>query len=120
MKKIILIILLAIAACLSAITHYIFNKKCSNLKIQEIFTTESPSHKSITQYINASGNIKAKDQISVGSLVAGRVIKINAEDNDIVKKGDVLAILDNGIGDVGTKKLQAILDEAEATLQFQE
>ncbi len=84
------------------------------------FTTEKPIERKLVQFVNASGTLKAKNQISVGSLVAGRVIEIRADDNDVVKKDQILAILDNGIGDTAVMKLKALLEEAQANLEFQE
>src|SRR3990172_6617326 len=84
------------------------------------YTLEAPTPRDLTQFITASGNLKARDQISVGSLVAGKVAEIVAEDNDIVKKDQVLAILDNGIGDTAIKRLKAQLAEAKAQRTYQE
>lgn len=120
MKKSIVIGLVAIIVCTATIAGYIFIKKTEKPIVSKLFFTEKPEYRMVTQYINASGNIKAKDQISVGSLVAGRVVQIKADDNDIVKKDQVLAILDNGVGDVAVKRLQAALDEAQAIFTYQE
>jgi len=87
---------------------------------QNIFSIEQPSQRDLVQYITTSGTLKARDEITVGSLVAGRVIKIVADDNDIVKKDDILAILDDGIGDSNVKRQKGILKEAQANLDFQE
>jgi len=97
---------------------YIKNKN-ANIPINPI-RTEKPTRKDLTQFVNASGKLKAVVQITVGSLVAGRVVKILAADNDIVKKSQVLAILDDGIGDSEVKKTTADLAEARANLDFQE
>jgi len=70
--------------------------------------------------VTASGNLKAKEQISVGSLVAGKVVEIKAEDNDIVKKDQVLAVLDDGIGDTETRRLKALLEESKVNLTYLE
>lgn len=82
--------------------------------------TEQPVKKDLTQIVNASGKLKAVVQITVGSLVAGRIIEVRAQDNDIVKKNQILALLDNGIGDSDVKKNAAELACAQATLEYQE
>lgn len=120
MKKIYSIIALVIVVASALLTGCFFITKTKKTPKSKLFTVEKPTFRSVTQYINASGNLKAKDQISVGSLVAGRVIQIKADDNDVVKKDQVLAILDNGIGDVAVKRLQASLDEAIAIFSYQE
>jgi multidrug efflux pump subunit AcrA (membrane-fusion protein) len=45
-------------------------------------------------------------------LVAGRVVKVFAADNDLVKKNQILAILDDGVGDSEVKRTTADLTEA--------
>ena len=87
---------------------YTFRKK-QNASSAEPIKTEKPIRKALIQMVTASGNLKAKEQISVGSLVAGKVIDIKVEDNDVVKKDQILAILDDGVGDTETKRLTANL-----------
>ncbi len=120
MKKKIVIGLLTTVIVIATISGYIILKKYEKPASTKLFTVEKPVYRSATQYLNASGNLKAKDQISVGSLVAGRVIEIKADDNDQVKKDQVLAILDNGVGETAVKRLQAALDEAQALFDYQE
>ena len=96
---------------------YLFKKHTQGTKSP--YLTEAPQHRDLTQFITASGNLKARDQISVGSLVTGKVVEILAEDNDMVKKDQVLAILDNGIGKTAIKRLEAQLAEAKAQAIYQ-
>ncbi len=97
---------------------YIKNKK-SKIPVNPI-RTEQPIRQDLSQFVNASGKLKAVVQITVGSLVAGRVVKVLAQDNDIVKKGQLLAVLDDGVGDSEVKRTTADLAEARANLDFQE
>ncbi|MBS1987434.1 efflux RND transporter periplasmic adaptor subunit [Candidatus Dependentiae bacterium] len=120
MKKRIVIALLASVVVVATISGYVIVKKHDKPTSIKLFTVEKPIYRPLTQYINASGNLKAKDQISIGSLVAGRVVEIKADDNDQVKKDQVLAILDNGIGETAVKRLEATLDEAQAIFDYQE
>ena len=98
---------------------YAFHKKRKAIIVEPI-KTEKPIRKAVIQMITASGNLKAREQISVGSLVAGKVIDIKVEDNDVVKKGQVLAVLDDGVGDTETKRLTANLAEAKANYVYLE
>jgi HlyD family secretion protein len=106
-----------IALSMGTITYVIYKRKCAAIK-QNPYQIENPTYRDLTQYVTATGNLKARDQISVGSLVAGKVIKIMAEDNDIVKKDQVLIVLDDGVGDADIKKAQANLAEAEANATY--
>jgi HlyD family secretion protein len=73
----------------------------------------------VTQYISATGTLRAKDQISIGSIIPGKVETIFVEDNDPVKKNQVLAILDDGVGNSAVKLTQAALNEAKEKLGYQ-
>lgn len=116
MKGKLLTILIAIA--ISAASAIYIIKKKKNAVVIEPLITEKPIRKDVVQIVTASGTLKAKEQISVGSLVAGKVVEIKVDDNDVVKAGQILAILDDGIGDSNVKKLKAILVEAKATADF--
>lgn len=84
------------------------------------YSTEKPIRHNIIQTITASGTLKAEDQLTVGSLEDGKVEKILVDDNDSVKKDQVLAILDNGIGDSAVKNAKSKLKEAKARLEYLE
>lgn len=97
---------------------YFFGKKYK--KTEPLLKTEKPQRKDLTQHVHASGTLRAKEQITIGSLEAGTIIKILADNNDKIKKNQVLAILDNGIGDSNVKLLQARLNQRKTELWYQE
>ncbi len=113
------IVIIVFLAIIGAGIFVYIKKKKSALPVNPI-RTEKPVKQDIVQYVNASGKLKAVVQITVGSLVAGRVVKILAEDNDVVKKDQILTILDDGIGDSEVKKTMADLAEARSNLEYQE
>lgn len=102
-------------ATVSASLFWIFKK---NNHIDP-YKTEPIIKRDLTQYVTATGTLKVTEQISVGSLITGKVIEIKANDNDNVKKGQVLAVLDNGIGDSAVKRLKALLEIAKAQANYQ-
>lgn len=114
-NKIIIIITLLFISGAGA--FYIFKK--NKTAKGPLFTTEKPLRKKMTQYINAAGTLKAKEEITIGSLVAGRVIKIHAWDNAFVTKDQVLVELDDGIGDSAVKALKAQIKQIEDKLEYQ-
>ena len=116
-NKKILINSLIIIVILSAGSYWFFGKKNQNNSMP--FKTQKPTTTDMVQIVNATGTLRAKDQITVGSLLAGKVDKILVDDNDFVKKDQVLAVLDNGIGDTSVKKLRAVLLEVKANLKYQ-
>lgn len=113
-----LIILLFLIIIIGFGSFLLIKRKNQEKKVS--FKTEKPFQQDITQYVNATGSLQAKEQITIGSLIAGKVEKIIADDNDVVKKDQVLAILDDGIGDSAIKSLKAILLEANANLKYQQ
>ncbi len=113
------LILLLVVTGISGTFLYVTKQKHTKKRLDQVFFTEKISTKDIAQFISTSGNLRAKDRIKVGSLVAGKVAQILADDNDVVTKGQILAVLDNGIGDSAVKKQRAIVAEAEAYLDFQ-
>lgn len=118
MSKNKLIILISSILFAAGTSYYIFKNNHKEKKLP--FKTSKPYRKTLTQYVNAAGTLKAKDEITIGSLVAGRVIDIKADDNDFVKKDQVLTILDDGIGYSAVKKAKALLEEAKANLAYYE
>ena len=118
MNKNKLIIILLTITLISGITFYFITKNHKEKKLP--FKIENPIRKNLTQYVNSSGTLKAKDEVTVGSLVAGRVVKIIANDNDVVKKGQLLAVLEDEVGYSEVEKLKATLQEIKAKLIFEE
>jgi len=113
-----IITIISIVIIIGTGTYFIFKK--TQKKPKPPFRTEKPLRKDLVQYVNSSGTLKAKKQITIGSLEAGKVIEILSDNNDPVKENQVLAILDNGVGDSNVKKLEAALDEAKAIVEYQE
>lgn len=71
------------------------------------FSSE-PAHKAdVLVTVTATGTLEAVTLVEVGAEVTGRVLKLNAGENDKVKKGQVLAVID-------PEQLQAALDQASA------
>lgn len=85
---------------------------------EQWYTTATPTSKALTQYITAAGRLQAQDKITVGSLVAGRIVTLHVDDNDFVKKDQVLVELDDGVGYSAVKKATANLKQAVANLNY--
>ncbi len=99
MNRIIRISLISIItiALISGTTWYVMHS--SQAAPQELFLTGKIAHNPITKQITTSGNLKIKNTVKVGSLVSGTISQLLAEENATVKKGELLAIIDNGKGD---------------------
>lgn len=55
----------------------------------------SPQYKEITETVFASGVLEPNDKYNLTAQSEGYIIKLNFTEGDIVKTGDVLAIIDN-------------------------
>ena len=76
----------------------------------------TPTRQDLEQFIKASGTLKAKEQLIVGSLVGGRILEWYADANDTVKKDQILAKIDDGVGYAGVEKALAVVAERTAEL----
>ena len=63
----------------------------------------------ITVTVTATGNLEPRNQVDIGSELSGTMRLVNVDVNDVVKKGQVLAVLD-------TTRLKAQVLQAESSL----
>ncbi len=115
-KKSLLYLLITIFALFALgpkIYKYFFSKK-RNLPFQ----TTTLKQKDIQQTIYASGNLQIKDNIKIGSLIAGTIIDIYVAEGDKVKKGQLLTLIDNGKGDTDVQIAQGTLKKATSQLTY--
>jgi HlyD family secretion protein len=115
--KYVRIILVTLLIAASGFSFWLFKHLSTSNK--KLFVTTNPTTRTLVQYVTASGTLKVEIQISIGSLITGRIKKWIADDNDLVKKDQTLAIIDNGIGDSAVKKLTAALAIAQEQANFQ-
>lgn len=67
--------------------------------------------------LNASGYVVAQRKAALASKVTGRLVEINVEEGDVVKKGDVVARLENEDSAALKKQAVANLEVARAELE---
>ncbi len=68
----------------------------------------------LTSVVTASGEIKPRDYYNIGANVMGRIVAINVKEGDHVKKGEVLARLENIQAGADVQAQQASLNSALA------
>lgn len=64
-----------------------------------LFKTEHPQRKTITQTVAASGILEIKNMMKIGSVISGIATKIYVEENEFVKKEQLLTYIDPGTGE---------------------
>ena len=111
-KKSIIITLLIIVIIISAILYYIFRDKGPAY----IYTTEKPHTGSVASLVSATGTISATNEVLIGSQVSGTISAVFVEENDAVKKGDILAIINPDTINQTIARYEAQLNSAKATL----
>ena len=90
-KKIIIIIsVISILLLLIGLIHYFWGNKT----IVYYWRTVPVEKGDVDVIVTATGSMAADTSVDVGVQVSGTIAKINVDFNDIVKKGQVIAILD--------------------------
>lgn len=113
-NKLIIIILIILAL----IGLYFFKKIWFPAKKRHLYSTAKPIERGIKHVVKATGYIEVNNMMKIGSLVSGVVDKMYAEENDPVKKGQLLALIDDGKGDTLVKQAEAQLESAQARLTY--
>ena len=101
------IIVLALAA--GAVAFVVIKKPWAKSEDPITFSTVTVSRGSIAAQVTANGTLSAVKTVQVGAQVSGRVVELDADFNAIVKKGQVIAKLDDVV-------LRSQVDQASASL----
>ena len=80
------------------------------------YATKPVTHGDLAVTVSATGTLAPRDQVDVGSEVSGKIDKLEADFNDHVKKGQVLARINTDQLVAQLQQAQAALDQAQATL----
>jgi HlyD family secretion protein len=71
----------------------------------------------LTVTVTATGNLKATNQVDVGTEVSGTIESVDVDYNDVVKAGQVLARLDTTMLEAQVSQSRAALESARANLR---
>lgn len=88
--------------------------KIAVVGIQEI------SVKSFDHYIDVQGQVEAKQNVSVSALSAGRLASVFVKEGQYVKRGQLLAKIDDGVIQASINEVQSQLDLANDLLARQQ
>jgi len=105
-RKIIIVITIIVLLAAAAAVYSVW-KNQKDTKIS--WVTVQPEKGDIQNLVTATGTVNALKSVLVGTQVSGVISKIFVDFNDIVKQGQVIAVLD-------TRTLKVLLEEAEANL----
>ena len=83
-------------------------------KEQVTYRFEEARRGDLTVTVSATGNLQPLNQVDVGSERSGIIRSVEADYNDQVKVGQVLARLDTAMLDAEVRKASAALESAQA------
>lgn len=103
MKKIIIISVVVVAVIALVLANVL--KKDKGISVD----LETVKRGTIMQKVTGSGQIRPEVQVKISARVAGKILKLYAEEGDQVKKGQLLVELDQ-------EQYRAALERAESTM----
>jgi RND family efflux transporter MFP subunit len=79
-------------------------------------TVSRPVEQPVTEYIHLTGNTQAVDQVQLDARVEGLLTSIHFKDGDLVKKGDLLFLIEQDIYKAKVQQAEGQLAAAQAQL----
>jgi len=84
---------------------------------REKYLTVKAERGSLRRTVSSTGTLQAVVTVQVGSQVSGRIQELDADFNSVVKKGQVLAVIDPANFEAQRERAQAQLATAQATVK---
>ncbi len=113
MKKIIVIAALVVATA----SLYLFIGRSSNHQPGVTYVSVPVEKGNLKAEINSTGTIKPRVEVQVGSQVSGRIKKLYADFESVVKEGDVIALIDPDTYKAKVGQAKANLLSAKANVE---
>lgn len=85
-----------------------------------VYKTQKIENGNIMESITASGTINPLSTVSVGSQASGRIAEIYVDYNSVVKKGQLLALIDQENAKATVQQREAALEIAKAQVTVEE
>lgn len=85
-----------------------------------VYKTQKIANGDIMESITASGTINPLSTVSVGSQASGRIAEIYVDYNSVVKKGQLLALIDQENAKATVQQREAALEIAKAQVNVEE
>ncbi|KKQ49198.1 MAG: hypothetical protein US69_C0008G0028 [candidate division TM6 bacterium GW2011_GWF2_38_10] len=107
--------LISALTSISYITYHFFYPP----KKQQLFTTEQPQRRTIKYKITSTGILEIKNTYKIGCQLPGIIKELYVHENDIVKKGDILARIETGKEDKDVQHAHHNLERAKQEAAYQ-
>lgn len=105
-----------IAAVAAGIWYWKFREEKTTI----ILHTEKPQYGTIANTITATGTLQPVDTVAVGAQVSGTIRKVYVDFNSTVKKGQLLARLDQSLLQAQVDQFSANLQQSKSNLVYQQ
>lgn len=112
--KIIFLIILIVAA-VAAIGYFLSKDKTVDIPVR----TDKVSLRTITQKVNAIGNLHPETEVKISSEASGEIIELPVMEGDTVKKGQLLARIKPDLIQTQLEQYQAALDASKTDIDYQ-
>ncbi len=112
MKKKVIIILAVVLVIAIIVILNLSSQREKSVKV----TMEKVKRTDLTSTISASGEIKPKKSVNIGTLILGRIVKIGVKEGDEVKSGDFLLKLDSTQYEANAERDRAFIQSSQAEL----
>lgn len=106
------VILIGILVIISISGYYLFIRNLNPVSVKTI--TLNRGELKVTVTATSTGTVKAEDEEKISAQRTGRIIKLNYEEGDLIKKGDMIAELDSREAAVHVHQLEAVFRSSEA------
>lgn len=93
-KKLIIVLVIIVAAVIVAVTVVKKVTNSNNNQISEVIQMQKVKKKNISDTISLSGSVTGETQINYTSNVESKFLTVDVEVGDEIKKGDIIATLD--------------------------
>jgi len=114
-KKLVYTIIVAAVVVIGLLAFKMFGSSATAISLK----TEKVGRATISNTVTATGTIEATQTVEVGTQVSGRIDKIYVDYNSMVKKGQLIAVLDTQSLASNLRSAKASLDKAKAEFNYQ-
>lgn len=101
---------------IASVSYKLMNRDTDSM----VYKTQKIENGDIMESITASGTINPLSTVSVGSQASGRIAEIYVDYNSVVKKGQLLALIDQENAKATVQQREAALDIAKAQVAVEE
>ncbi len=106
-------ILLVLSTMVLAAGSWFGYKWFFNKPVPKLFRIQKPERRSVYRLVNAEGKLEALGTSKVGPLIQATVRKVLVKEDEEIKEGQLLAILENDKGgDTDVRQQKALLEKA--------